>query len=193
MDNQNDGPKERKKKKVKKVLKRKVKKDKGESVDEVTSLVKGLKVKPPENALDVPDITVAETKSQPQSRRGSTSIQALPVQFLLNPKEVSRRSSDAAMPIIFKEEDENLADHNNRRDSDKRRDSIENWNKTRRGSMKRGSLTWQEEEELETKRLKAAIEAMGMRKKAQKEFCWDSVKTINEPSDVKVKRSVKLL
>ena len=172
--------KERKKKKGRRILKRKVKKGKDETVEEVTSLVKDLKVQPLDCSLGVPDIKIEETQSQPQSRRGSTNTQSVPVQFLLNPKEVARRSSDAsAMQGGFKEENENVNDHN------KRRDSI-----TRRGSVKRGSLTWQEEEELETKRLKAAIEAMGMRKKAQKEFTWDSVEPINEATDVKVKRSV---
>ena len=78
-----------------------------------------------------------------------------------------------------KEEEEQSREHN------RRRDSI-----TRRGSVKRGSLTWQEKEELETKRLKAAIEAMGMMKKAQKDFTWDSVKPVSKVPDVKIKRSV---
>ena len=47
---------------------------------------------------------------------------------------------------------------------------------TRRGSVKRGSLSWEDEEALEAKRLKAALEAMGMMKKRQKEFTWDVAK-----------------
>ena len=46
---------------------------------------------------------------------------------------------------------------------------------TRRGSIKRGSITWDEEGDLEAKKLKAALDAMGMLKKKQKEFTWDAV------------------
>ena len=46
---------------------------------------------------------------------------------------------------------------------------------TRRGSMKRGSISWDEEGDLEAKKLKAALDAMGMLKKKQKEFTWDAV------------------
>ena len=160
--------KDRKKKKGRRILKRKSKKANDQSVEEVTSLVNDLKV--------VPDITVAETQSQPQSRRSSNTSQLIPVQLMLNPKEITRRASDAsAMQVEYKDEEK-----------PRRRDSI-----TRRGSVKRVSLTWQEAEELkrlETKKLKAALEAMGMIKKAQKEFTWDSVKP--EHSDIKVKRLV---
>ena len=46
---------------------------------------------------------------------------------------------------------------------------------TRRGSVKRGSITWDEEEMLESKKLKAALEAQGELKKRQKEYTWDCV------------------
>ena len=85
-----DIDKERKKKKGRRVLKRKGKKPKDECVEQVTILVKDLKVEPLDSSLGLPKITVAETQSQPQSRRGSTNTQAVPVQFLLNPKEVAR-------------------------------------------------------------------------------------------------------
>ena len=49
---------------------------------------------------------------------------------------------------------------------------------TRRGSIKRGSITWDEEGDLEAKKLKASMEAMGMLKKKQKEFTWDAVSTV---------------
>ena len=146
----------------------------------MTSLVKNLKVEPLDSSLGLPEITVAETQSQPQSRRGSTNTQAVPVQFLLNPKEVARRASAVSALLVENKEEEEQRGEGNRR-----RDSI-----TRRGSVKRGSLTWQEKEELETKRLKAAIEAMGMMKKAQKDFTWDSVKPVSKVPDVKIKRSV---
>ena len=55
---------------------------------------------------------------------------------------------------------------------------------------KQGSLTRQDEDELETKRLKAAMEAMVMLKDAQKEFTWDSVKPDNQVTGVRVKRLV---
>ena len=52
-----------------------------------------------------------------------------------------------------------------------RRESIygDNQMVTRRGSVKRGSIV-EDEEALEAKRLKAALEAMGMMKKKQKEL-----------------------
>ena len=43
--------------------------------------------------------------------------------------------------------------------------------------MKRGSITWDEEGDLEAKKLKAALDAMGMLKKKQKEYTWDAVNT----------------
>lgn len=60
---------------------------------------------------------------------------------------------------------------------------------TRRGSVKRGSISWEQEDQLESKKLKAALEAMGMVKKKQKEFTWDSVNSTSrkEPGDTKVK------
>ena len=72
-------------------MKRKGKKLKHECIEEVTLLVKDLKVETLDFSLGPPEITLEETQSQPESRRGSTSTQAVPVQFLLNPKEVSRR------------------------------------------------------------------------------------------------------
>ena len=60
-----DTDKERKKKKGRRVLKRKEKKPKDEFVKEVTSLVKDLKVEPLDSNLGLPEITVAETQSQP--------------------------------------------------------------------------------------------------------------------------------
>ena len=60
---------------------------------------------------------------------------------------------------------------------------------TRRGSVKRGSIV-EDEEALEAKKLKATLEAMGMMKKKQKEFTWDSVKSqnIEEDEEAKPKR-----
>ena len=64
----------------------------------------------------------------------------------------------------------------------------------RRGSIKRGSISWEEEEALEAKKLKATLEAMGMIKKKQKEFTWDSVqqekKEEEDPSVSRRKSSV---
>ena len=52
--------------------------------------------------------------------------------------------------------------------------------------MKRGSITWDEEGDLEAKKLKAALDAMGMLKKKQKEFTWDAVNTTSsEEPDIK--------
>ena len=88
--------KERKKKKGRRVLKRKGKKPKDYCVEQVTILVKDLNVEPLDSSLGPPEIPVEETQSQPESRRGSTSTQAVPVQFLLNPREVARRASDVS-------------------------------------------------------------------------------------------------
>ena len=110
-------------------------------------------------------------KSQPLSRRGSSNSQAVPVQFLLNCKEVAMRASEG-----YKDQEEEHGGEHNRR-----RDSI-----MRRGSIKQGSVTRQEEEE-ETKRQKAELEAMAMLRKAQQEFTWDSFKHDKQVTDVKVK------
>ena len=146
-------------------------KTKCEFVEEGTSLAKYLRVEHFDSSLRHPKITEVKMKSQPLSRRGSSNSQAVPVQFLLNCKEVAMRASEG-----YKNQDEELGGEHNRR-----RDSI-----MRRGSIKQGSVTRQEEEE-ETKRQKAELEAMAMLKKAQKEFTWDSVKHHNQVPDVKVK------
>ena len=57
---------------------------------------------------------------------------------------------------------------------------------TRRGSIKRGSINWEEEGDLEAKKLKAALDAMGMLKKKQKEFTWDAVNTASSQESEKV-------
>ena len=62
---------------------------------------------------------------------------------------------------------------------------------TRRGSMKRGSITWEEEGDLEAKKLKAALDAMGMLKKKQKEFTWDAVNTASSQESEKAGRMTK--
>ena len=54
---------------------------------------------------------------------------------------------------------------------------------TRRGSIKRGSINWEEEGDLEAKKLKATLDEMGMLKKKQKEFTWDAVSVNTASSD----------
>ena len=164
--------KERKKKKGKRLLKRKAKKGTDGTVEEVASLVNDLKVDHLDSTLHVPEITVTETQSQPGSRRSSTAV---PVQLMINPGEVARRASDVGTVHADYMEDYEY--------QERRRDSI-----TRRGSVKRGSISYKDEEKLETKRLKAALDAMGVMKKAQKEFTWDSVSSSNEDVDITVKR-----
>ena len=133
-----------------------------------------------DSSLGHPEIN--EMKSHPLFRRGSSNSQAVPSQFLLNPKEVAKRASDVpVLKVGYKDQEEgHSGDHNRRRDSIMRRESI-----------KQGSVTRQEEEE-ETKRQKGVLEAMAMLRKAQKEFTWDSVKHDNEAQDVRVTRSVSL-
>ena len=164
--------KERKKKKGKRILKRKAKKGTDGTIEEVASLVNDLKVGHLDSTLDVPEITVTESQSQPGSRRSSHVV---PVQLMINPGEVARRASDAGAGQPDYMEDYEY--------QERRRDSI-----TRRGSVKRGSISYKDEEGLETKRLKAALDAMGVRKKAQKEFTWDIIRPSNEDVDITVKR-----
>ena len=145
---------EKKKKKPRKVVRRKtLRREKTEHVEEITNRVGGLKVEAS---------PVDQSRSQPSSRRGST----LPSALLLNPGELTRRASNAVMT--------DLPDLGSRRGSQvvepERRGEV-----TRRGSVKRGSISWEQEDQMESKKLKAALEAMGMMKKKQKEFLWDSV------------------
>merc|ERR1719500_1258029 len=60
---------------------------------------------------------------------------------------------------------------------------------TRRASVKRGSIFYAEDEEdLEAKKVKAALNAMGLLKKKQKAFTWDTQTTTNKKiEDVKNK------
>ena len=60
---------------------------------------------------------------------------------------------------------------------------------TRRASVKRGSIFHAEDEEdLEAKKVKAALTAMGLLKKKQKAFTWDTQTTAKEKiEDVKNK------
>ena len=110
-------------------------------------------------------MTPDDTRSQPQSRRGSTQA----VQLLINPQvggagsssltdtqiqEISRRASDVSnVPAAV----------------------------SRRGSVHRGSLSLAvDTEDLEAKKMKAVLQLMGFQKKAQKEFRWDAV-TASKP------------
>ena len=166
---------DKRRKKPRKVVKRKsVRRGKEEHVDELTSKVGGLKV---EGSAEAPNDYIGETRSQPGSRRGST----LPSAFLANPAEAARRASNASIPGWSRRGSQvrgelrgatvvssccalQVVDHSGVRAE-----------VTRRGSIKRGSITWDEEGDLEAKKLKAALDAMGMLKKKQKEFTWDAV------------------
>ena len=84
----------RTKKKPRKIIKKKsFRKEKSQNVEEVTNMVGGLKVN---QGGDVPDIYVGgieESRSQPSSRRNSN----IPPALLLNPQELTRRASNAAL------------------------------------------------------------------------------------------------
>ena len=106
---------------------------------------------------------IEATRSQPQSRRASS---------VLMPAEVSRRASSSNTAITETIEDMGLK------------------HVTRRGS-KRLSITCSDQEGLEAKKLKAALEGLGVStKQKQKEFTWD-VKTDGDQVESGVKNVSK--
>ena len=171
---------EKRKKKPKKIVKRKsFRKDKNVNVEDVATKVDGMRINKGNDGLGIPDIYVEESRSQPGSRRNSN----IPGPLLLNPSEVTRRASMVPTDITRRSSNASMVPTDiTRRSSNAsmipdgssyvRRESQDT---TRRGSIKRGSISWEEEEALEAKKLKATLEAMGMIKKKQKEFTWDSV------------------
>ena len=161
---------EKRKKKPKKIVRRKsYRKEKPVNVEDVASKVNGMKINKGNAGLGIPDIYVEqESKSQPGSRRNST----LPSTLLLNPSEVTRRASLVPTEVTGRSSNAFMIPDEA---SYGRRESQDTQILTRRGSVKRGSLSWEEEEALEAKKLKATLEAMGMMKKKQKEFTWDAV------------------
>ena len=174
MDDNPELHKDKKKKKPRKIAKRKGKKRQQTvletDVEEVIGLVSGLKP---------PGVEIEDTQSQPQSRRGSSMANTMPMQYLLNPQEVARRASDIGMLKVSFEEPSVDVDQ-----------ETEIYTKTLRGSTKRGSVTLgleDEEAQLTLKRIKSSLKAMETTKKAQQEFCWDSVcntkKKENEPKE----------
>ena len=173
MDDNSELHKDKKKKKPRKIARRKGKKRQQTvletDVEEVIGLVSGLKP---------PGVEIEDTQSQPQSRRGSSMANTMPMQYLLNPQEVARRASDIGMLKVSFEEPSVDVDQ-----ATERRDSTEIYTKTLRGSTKRGSVTLgleDEEAQLNLKRIKSSLKAMEFTKKAQKQFCWDSVKDTKE-------------
>ena len=180
MEQHND---KKKKRKPKKIAKRKGKKRQQimleDDVEEVIDLVNGLKP---------PGFDVEDTQSQPQSRRGSSMTNSMPTQYLLNPQEVARRASDfGALKSSNEEEISNGEEI-------ERRDSIENYTTTVRGSTKRGSVTLrleEEEAEMNLKRMKETLQAMETKKRAQKEFCWDSVSNRKVEEDEPPKSNIR--
>ena len=99
---------------------------------------------------------IEETRSQPQSRRNSSVMLANEALTL------PRRASNVALLSLGKEESE----------------SREN---LRRGSVKRESVSYMEDEDgLEAKKIKATLEAMGLLKKKQREFTWDEKKVTKD-------------
>ena len=159
MEKEMDLDNEKQKKKQKKVIKKKSFRKKSKNVTEVTEMVDGLKVN------HGPDIVIEETRSQPGSRRNSSfSSEDLP----------QRRASNVGINHQSKDAEPHTEDG-----------SI----MTRRASVKRGSIFYAEDEEdLEAKKVKAALNAMGLLKKKQKAFTWDTQTTTNKKiEDVKNK------
>ena len=153
---------EKQKKKQRKVVKRKSVRKKSRNVEQVTDMVDSLKVH------QGPSIVIEETRSQPGSRRNSS----------LAPEEMPRRSSNVGILTTKSQQSSHP-----RKDSDPSLDD----GSTRRASVKRGSL-FEDEEDLEAKKIKAALTAMGLLKKKQKAFTWDTNTTKQEKiEDVKNK------
>ena len=152
---------EKQKKKQKKVVRKKSFRKKTKNVNEVTEMVDGLKVN-----LG-PNIVIEETRSQPGSRRSSS----------VAPEEMPQRRASNVGTLDFqhiKVVEPNTED---------------NPMMTRRASVKRGSIFHvEDEEDLEAKKVKAALNAMGLLKKKQKAFTWDTQTTAKEKiEDVKNK------
>ena len=57
----------------------------------------------------------------------------------------------------------------------RRSSDVSNVSAFRRGSVHRGSITEDDTEELEKKKMKAVLQLMGFQKKAQKDYRWDTV------------------
>ena len=149
---------EKQKKKQKKVVRKKSFRKKTKNVSEVTEMVDGLKVN------QGPNIVIEETRSQPGSRRSSSvALEEMP----------QRRASNVDFQHT-KVVEPNMED---------------NPMMTRRASVKRGSIFHvEDEEDLEAKKVKAALTAMGLLKKKQKAFTWDTQTTAKEKiEDVKNK------
>ena len=149
---------EKQKKKQKKVVRKKSFRKKTKNVNEVTEMVDGLKVN-----LG-PNIVIEETRSQPGSRRSSS----------VAPEEMPQRRASNVDFQHIKVVEPNTED---------------NPMMTRRASVKRGSIFHvEDEEDLEAKKVKAALNAMGLLKKKQKAFTWDTQTTAKEKiEDVKNK------
>ena len=149
---------EKQKKKQKKVVRKKSFRKKTKNVSEVTEMVDGLKVN------QGPNIVIEETRSQPGSRRSSSvALEEMP----------QRRASNVDFQHT-KVVEPNTED---------------NPMMNRRASVKRGSIFHvEDEEDLEAKKVKAALTAMGLLKKKQKAFTWDTQTTAKEKiEDVKNK------
>ena len=151
---------EKQKKKQKKVVRKKSFRKKTKNVSEVTEMVDGLKVN------QGPNIVIEETRSQPGTRRNSS----------VAPEEMPQRRASNVGTVDF---------HHGRGEHNSEDAAM----MTRRASVKRGSIFHAEDEEdLEAKKVKAALTAMGLLKKKQKAFTWDTQTTAKEKiEDVKNK------
>lgn len=150
---------EKQKKKQKKVVRKKSFRKKTKNVSEVTEMVDGLKVN------QGPNIVIEETRSQPGTRRNSS----------VAPEEMPQRRASNVGTMDF---------HHSRAGEPNSEDGA-----TRRASVKRGSIFHvEDEEDLEAKKVKAALTAMGLLKKKQKAFTWDTQTTTEKKiEDVKNK------
>ena len=109
-------------------------------------------------------MTPGDTRSQPQSRRGSTQA----VQLLINPQVGALPASSSLTDTQIQEISRRASDVSNVPTA-----------VSRRGSVHRGSLS-EDTEDLEKKKMKAVLQLMGFQKKAQREFRWDTV-SVSKP------------
>ena len=97
-------------------------------------------------------------------------------------QEITRRASDVSIADVGNININKLNDK--RRDSNLKRDSVDH---QRRGSIRRGS-TAGDDDDLEKRKMRAVLEMMGMQRKTQKSFTWDSNAKDNQEKDEKPKR-----
>ena len=136
----------RKKKKARRFAKQKGGKQKSSVVDDEVEIVTDMV-----QSLKAPGICIDGTQSQPQSRRGSSTKNVQATALLEN---ALRRSSDVGGLKQFEDEEEKYESFNGR--------DVDVFITTRRGSVKRGSISLkldEKDDDPNFKRIKSTFEA----------------------------------